>query len=59
MSGGSYKCEHCGGTFPYDPEWSDEDAMDERATNGWGHVPDEDMAIVCDDCYKKMMAPRN
>ena len=54
-----YICDHCGGRFPYEDGWDDDDAEAERAANGWADIPDEYMCCVCDDCYKKVMAARN
>jgi len=48
-----FTCENCGGTFPY--AWSDSDAMEEAKEN-FGDVPKDELSIVCDDCYKEIMA---
>jgi DNA-directed RNA polymerase subunit RPC12/RpoP len=50
-----YQCAQCGGIFDFG--WTDEEAKAEMAANGWGEMPPEDMAIVCDDCYNGIMAP--
>ncbi len=51
----TFTCDQCGGTFPF--EWSDEKAREEARANGFD--PDApDMAILCDDCYKAVMAQR-
>jgi len=47
-----YQCAECGGIFEYG--WTDEEAKAEQAANGWENIPDECMAVVCDDCYKKL-----
>ncbi len=47
----TYTCEQCNGVFG--KGWSDEDARDEQTKNGFD---DFACAIVCDDCYKKIMA---
>lgn len=49
-----YRCEQCGGVFDFG--WTDEEAKAEMAANGWGDMPPEDMAIVCDDCYNGVIA---
>jgi Fe2+ or Zn2+ uptake regulation protein len=52
VTSATFTCEECGGTFPR--EWSDEKAREEAKANGFD--PDGvDIAIVCDDCYKKLM----
>ena len=51
-----FTCEMCKGTFP--KGWTDEDAQAEREDNGWVDTPDEDMCVICDVCYKKVMAGR-
>ena len=48
-----YKCDACGGTFVAD--WTEEDALKEKAANGWGGMDHKAMAQVCDDCYEKIM----
>ncbi len=48
----TYQCDACGGVF--DKAWSDEEAGAERDKNFPGLEP-EDQAVVCDDCYRKMM----
>lgn len=57
MEPNEYKCAMCGGVF--EKEWSDEEAKAEQEDNGWGDIADEDMEIVCDDCYKKVMTQFN
>ena len=49
-----YKCAGCGGVF--EKGWTDEDAEREQEGNGWGSMPDSEMAVVCDDCYQKLFA---
>lgn len=53
------KCENCGKKFEPPSTWTEEDARKEQAENGWGNVSNEDMAVVCDECYKIMMAVFN
>lgn len=47
-----YTCEECGETF--EAEWSDEEAQAEARALFPG-VPQEDMAVVCDDCWQGIM----
>jgi DNA-directed RNA polymerase subunit RPC12/RpoP len=47
-----YTCAICGGTFK--KGWSDEDAAAELRTN-WPGIPPEDCAIVCDDCFRRIL----
>lgn len=53
-AGDLYTCEWCGQT--YESEWSEEEAQEEYENN---FFPEEregvEKAIVCDDCYKKVM----
>ena len=49
----TYTCSHCRGTF--EPAWSDEEAKAEAAET-FPDVPLEECAIVCDECYKKIMS---
>ena len=51
MKKNEYQCESCGGIF--EKEQSDECAQKEAAKIFGEYA--EDMAIVCDDCYKKIM----
>jgi DNA-directed RNA polymerase subunit RPC12/RpoP len=49
-----YVCEHCGGTFASDR--TDEEAQAE-ALDLWGRRGDDfGMSIVCEDCFRKIMA---
>jgi hypothetical protein len=46
-----FTCAECDGTF--DKAWSDEEAMEEnRRLFG---EPDDDLVVICDDCFKKMV----
>lgn len=47
-----YTCSACGHSFV--TERSDEDARAEAATV-FPDVPMADMAVVCDNCYQRMM----
>jgi len=53
MQDNEYKCADCGGVF--EKGWTDEEAVEEKEANGWNGI---DMAVVCDDCYNKIMADR-
>lgn len=50
---GTYTCELCGGTFPSEPGWTEEDRLAEMREN-FGDIPEEDRASVCDDCYNEI-----
>lgn len=49
----TYTCAECGGEF--EKGWSDEEAKAEFGAEFTSHDLD-DAALVCDDCYKKIMA---
>lgn len=49
-----FKCECCLGIF--EEGWTEEEAQKERIKNGFGDIPDEDLARVCEDCYQMLMA---
>jgi DNA-directed RNA polymerase subunit RPC12/RpoP len=58
-AGSEYTCEECGGTFQRasdDAEANAEAARDFGVANA---SDDPSMAIVCDDCYRAMMAWRD
>lgn len=46
-----YVCDECGGTF--ETGWSDEEAREEAEALFPGASP-EDMAVVCDECFKEI-----
>ncbi len=49
-----FRCSACGGDFSYKvDQWSEEMAQAESAAT-FGPIPEEEQAIVCDDCYKLM-----
>ncbi len=52
----TFKCEECGRTFPKE---NDDEALKEIEDNGWSNIPMDEMAVVCDDCYHKIMAQIN
>lgn len=47
----AYTCAMCGGTFK--TGWSKEEAAAE-AEKHYGKIPEQEKAIVCDDCYQKI-----
>jgi hypothetical protein len=49
----AYTCESCGGVF--ERGQTEEQARLEQRAN-FPHAPDAEMALVCDDCYKDIMA---
>ncbi len=56
VASAKFTCGECGGEFDF--EWSDEEARAEAIRNGFN--PDsDDMAIICDNCYQKVMSERN
>jgi hypothetical protein len=52
MSDNTYTCAMSHQTF--EKEWTDEEALEELTRN-FGLSTVEDCAIVCDDCYKKVV----
>ena len=57
MEPNEYKCNGCGGIFERtSPE---EEMIKEVEDNGWGDIDMDNMVIVCDDCYKKIIRSRN
>lgn len=48
-----YRCAHCGEV--YEKGWTEAEALAESAEN-FGPIASDDVAVVCDDCYKKMVA---
>jgi len=55
--GNEFNCGQCGDTFI--KTVSDEQAQAERRMNGWGDVPDDDLVLICDDCYNIVMEQMN
>jgi len=49
----AYRCEMCGLTF--DSDWSDAEARAEAEAMFPG-LPQEHQKVVCDECYKRLMA---
>ena len=48
----TYTCEECEGVFEYG--WDDDQAHEEALKRFGKDGHDPDMAIVCDDCYKRL-----
>lgn len=55
MKENEYQCEHCGGIFELEEDWTEEMKWEEYDRNFPGE-PHETKAVVCDDCYKMMVA---
>jgi len=53
MRNNEFKCECCGGIF--EKAWSDEECEDEWMKNFPAHH-DKPRSLVCDDCYKILIA---
>jgi hypothetical protein len=49
MTESTFPCAMCGQRFPYNPDWTDEDAREEAAANGFDV---EECELVCDVCYR-------
>ncbi len=47
-------CDECGEENDYD--CTEEEMLKEKEANGWGEMSVSSMAVVCDDCYNKIMA---
>lgn len=54
-AGRTFTCESCGGTFPIDPDWSEEDMLAE-AVAAFGSPPPADAPRVCTPCYDAIMS---
>ena len=52
-----FKCEECGGIF--EKGWTDNEARLEQIENEFGNIPNNQLAVICDDCYKKIMRTKN
>jgi DNA-directed RNA polymerase subunit RPC12/RpoP len=50
----TYECARCHRVFV--KAWTDEEARVEQIENGWTPRPGD--AMVCDDCYRAMIAVR-
>ena len=56
MKNTEYKCAKCGGIFEKD--WSDADALEECVNRFGKEIINEELCIVCDDCYKQILAQK-
>jgi hypothetical protein len=52
VSYGEFRCALCGGEFR--KAWPEDEALEEQR-EVFGEVPDEERAVVCDDCYRRVM----
>ncbi len=59
MIGDEFTCDDCGGVF--NKTRSEEDVREEfeGVFEEYIDLPDEDLAIVCDDCWKKYQTTLN
>lgn len=53
LDSNQYRCAECRGVF--NKGRSDEEAMAEAESNGFGGVPAQEMVVVCDDCYNHIV----
>ena len=51
-----YQCAQCGKVF--EKARSDDDAL-EDSRRKWGEIPAAEQAVICDDCYRVLMANFN
>lgn len=52
--GEKFRCDACGGTF--ERERSDEEAVAEMVETWQPHEGDDDLAIICDPCFRGIVA---
>lgn len=50
--GNEFTCAGCGGTYVSNS--SEQVAREEASDNGFAEIPDDEMAVICDDCYIAM-----
>jgi len=51
--GKEFTCNICGNVFESDPDWTEEERIEEmKQSFGYG-TKKENCGVVCDDCYKK------
>ena len=55
----TYKCACCKGEFEYVEGWTHEDCVKEAEENLGNFWTPGSYAVVCDDCYKRMMPEFN
>lgn len=48
-----WKCDKCEKWFGLDEEWDKNGAIEECG-DIWGVEPDDDMPVVCDDCWEEI-----
>jgi rubredoxin len=53
----TFTCSRCEEIF--NKGWSEEEAQAERRENGWADIPDENMIMLCDDCYEWFVKSMN
>src|SRR5450755_3189041 len=51
MTENEYQCAMCGGVFT--KGWSEQEARAETQSY-WPDTPQEDLAVICDDCWQKV-----
>lgn len=51
MKADEYQCDMCGGV--YTKRWSEQEARAETQSY-WPGTPQEELAVVCDDCWQKI-----
>ena len=56
--GTSFRCSDCGETFSYisDGSWDDDAAAAEATGNGF--ADNDDLVVICDDCYNRIFQNR-
>jgi len=47
-------CARCGKVFTIDPDWTEEKRLEEMRGN-IGDIPQGERAVVCDECYQKLL----
>jgi hypothetical protein len=52
MKDNEYQCDACNGIF--EKGWTDEEA-DQECRKNFGEIPENEKAVICDDCYKEFM----
>lgn len=49
-NGAFFTCEKCNETFP--KGWSDEEALAEMEKNGLGNLNEDELGVLCEECYR-------
>ena len=52
-TGEEYTCDNCGAV--HEKTWSDEEAMAEMTATWQPHAGDDDLAVICDDCFQAII----